>query len=191
MTDTLYLIASLPYLDFQQDVSEIYSSMDGFYEDCEVLGETFANVVIKAVKNSRESSLQLAKEWSCYEYSIKNEIAKKRWPTIRKGTYNSIYINNEVPVSAEALDIVGIINQEQNALLREQAILKYKWQILDAFEPQYQFALENIVIYGWKLQLYYSYRSLTEKRGKNQWNSLVKTLADKSGFSISTITGGF
>jgi hypothetical protein len=113
-----------------------------------------------------------------------------RWSNIRSGTYHSVFVHGSIPISAEALDIVGQMQHESNHFLREKTIIEQKWMILDSLDASYQFKLENIIIYGWKLQLYFSYRNITEERGEKQWNTLLTTLADKSGFSIDAINGG-
>ena len=139
----------------------------------------------------KNSPLDISKQWSVYEYSIKNELARKRWGSIRNGVYQSALINDETPISAEALDILAFTTREANPYVREKTIIETKWQILDTFDAQYQFRLENVVVYGWKLQLYHTYYNLTEARGKSQWNTLTDELAEQSGFAISAINGGF
>lgn len=185
----MYLLSSLPHIDLKQTGEAVWSSFDRFLEDCDVLEDT-SDEVIQAIVSPQKSDTNIAKLWAEYDYSIRNEIAKMRWSNIRSGTYHSVFVHGSIPISAEALDMVGQMHHESNHFLREKTIIEQKWMILDSLDASYQFKLENIIIYGWKLQLYFAYRNITEERGEKQWNTLLSTLADKSGFSINAINGG-
>lgn len=192
MADVLYLLSSLPHIDLYTNEKDMIQvpQLDTFLEDCEVLGEVLSKTVSTAIQTPNDSKKAIARRWAEYEYSIRNELAKKRWGALRHGTYTSILIHDEVPVTAEAIDVISAVYQENNPYLREKVIIETKWGILESLDQEYLFSIENIIIYGWKIQLYYSYRNFTEDRGKTRWNGLLHSLADKSGFSIAAINGG-
>lgn len=185
----MYLLSSLPHIDLRQTGEILYTNFDKFLEDCNVLEEEQSEVV-KAIVTPTKSNLNIAKLWAEYDYSIRNELAKMRWSNVRSGPYHSVFVHGSIPVSAEAFDVMQHIQHEPNHFSREKTIVEQKWMVLDFLDESYQFKLENIIIYGWKLQLCFFYRNLTEERGNKQWNTLISTLADKSGFSIDAINGG-
>lgn len=196
MAQVVYLLSSLPYLDIDSldttgdvGVNDTFT-IDEFLEACEVLGPTTAKQIAIAIHNPCESTLAIAKIWSNYEYSIRNEFAKSRWAALRTGTYKPMLVHDSVPVTAEGLEMLAFINKESNPLIREKTVLMTKWRILTSLNAKYQFTLENIIVYGWKLQLFRRYLNLTEKRGNQQWNTLVANISETAGFSISSITGG-
>lgn len=189
MADAIYLLSSLPHIDLDM-TNDSLMSMERFLYACDVLGDELSVKVKDAVIDPKNSEFPIAKEWAEYDYSIRNELAKKRWAALKSGSYHSILVNDGVPVSAEGLDIAQEVGHEQSPLAREKAIITHKWTILDTLDARFEFSVEKIIIYGWKLQLYYSYRNLTEERGQTQWSSLLTVLAEKSGFSISAINGG-
>ncbi len=201
MSGPVYLLSSLPYLDSSvlnpsvegsASSLEHVHSVDDFISLCEyTLAPADAQKLSVAMRSPQESSLEFVLQALEYLSSVSDEVARKRHESRRSGSYTHAVVNDRVPVSADAAAIAERAAHAKNPLLREMEILKALWAYLDDCDAKYQFSIENVIIYGYKLKLFHKAASFQKEAGDAMWKQLGETLAEKAGFFRSALaTGG-
>ncbi len=201
MSGCVYLLSTLPHLSidfsFPDDVStnrkeqDSIPTEDGFLAVCSsVLSSGDTKNIECAINSPYESTIPLVHDLIEYRFSIVDAVAQKRWSVLRGGTYVHTIQNGRVPVSADASIVLAEAQNAKNPLEREGIIGRALWAYLEHRNAQYQFSIENVIIYGYKLKLYYRFRNFVKTKGQTAWEKLTSTLVEKAGFSRDGITGG-
>lgn len=189
MVEAGYLLSSFPELEFDIE-SNVFDnfSIEQFVESCDIiLPCSEAKEVHAAVFTPEESKLTISQDWTRYQGSIQNEIAKNRWQKLKTGVFPQ---EKGVGVSLEAVRLNSLIHQAENPLQAQLFIFKTYWGILEELEAQYQSSIENVIAYGWKLQKLQLLVQFKKALGSKTWNHLVDVETKKAGFSPTAITGG-
>ncbi len=197
MSGPVYLLSSLPYLDVSilnsigdnnaVSLDAMYSIED-FISFCEhILSPADAQKFTIAMRNPEESTLDFVSCALEYMSSVTNALAQKRHEERRSGSYVPTIVNDRIPVSADAPRIVERITHAKNPLIREIEILRSLWTYLDDCDSKYQYTLENVIIYGYKLKLFHKAISFQKEAGDATWKQLCEVLAEKAGFLRSIL----
>ena len=122
-----------------------------------------------------------------YFAATTSAVAQKRHALIRTGSYTPVLVNDRIPVSADALSIVERAVHAKDPLHRELEIARALWTHLDDCDAQYQYSIENVIVYGYKLKLFQKCMGFERNQGNTMWKELLGTLSEKAGFFRGSI----
>ncbi len=162
MSKYYYLISSLPYLEFKQQMP---ISRNGFLaeaqkwlkpSDLQYLERTNINDL-----NLSGKDLTVVREWKLFEFVLRENLAEVRMAK-RSGI--------DKKVSA----LVKSIFEQKDPLAMETVLMKMRWDFLDEKQRLYFFDLNWLVVYFLKLQILERFTGFDKQKGIEAFDKLCE-----------------
>ena len=135
-----YLVSSLPYLKFGQ--APPVPSAD-FLSECQKwLTPEDMKAIISArvdVKDIKEEDTDVLRKWKAFDRALREGISAER--------------AGEKPAGDKMPDVAKQIMDEENALLKEKAFERARWDFLDQMQTRHFFDVDWLALYFLKLQI--------------------------------------
>ncbi len=165
-----YLVASLPPLLLDEAVP---FSPEEFYTNCRYLLSTADASDLEYIVNGQpeRAAHPLVREWVARDTQLRNAIARIRAARLK---HDPDSYTRECSVFYTMIETTAThAMAEDNPLAREQALDRFRWEMLDGLthsEPFGAFAIHAFVI---KLQMAYRWAGLTDDKGKDRLDEII------------------
>lgn len=161
-TNYYYLTASLPYLDFAQEVP---ISVSDFISECE--------------KWLSEKELSVVRNLGLNDYEInKNDppsvITWKEFNKYIKGEINKIRISRREESRSKVSSPFQEIFHEANPLLMEKKFEKIRWNYIEEEDSKYFFDINWLSLYLLKLKILERLAGFQKEKGKQKFSELCE-----------------
>ena len=171
----IYLLSSLPYLDFEQKPPLSY---EDFIRQCAPLIEENARIQLEQARIHFESvnieSIHnpALRAWLAFENTLRSELVKVREKALNR--HAEPFVRPEGGFHAEPLALLPSALEEASPYRREMNLLQMRWNFLTRLESAYVFNLSALVLYGLKLQLLERRASFEKEKGRQTLQSLLE-----------------
>lgn len=174
MSQYYFTVASLPDLGYETEPSISY---EYFMDLCHgVLEDSEYSILSSAHLDGSLSdgiTNKVLKNWSLFEQSLRNELAKLRGPDIgidyEKYTKEFLY---EIGTQAIARNAI----KEENPLKAEEYLNRERWFFLEELEVGHFFDLEKLIVYSIRLQLLERKKFFSMEKGKEHFMEMYEKI---------------
>jgi len=157
-----YLIATLPYLDFEEDTP---ISAEEFFTECRkwLAHEDFSQLINIDINDvvAKPDDSDLIKEWKTFDLALRRELARIREARLK---------NLNEKISPYFLDIFN----KPTPLLMEKEIQRKRWYFLEDLEFGHHFDIGALMIYLLKLRTKERFDSFERDKGKKLFERLCE-----------------
>lgn len=172
-----YLVASLPFLDFEKPAPFSYEE---FLENGRRLmrREDF-DILTKAVLSWDEipSPHSALEKLAWFHRALNSEIARLRAKKFQKDPLG--YVRADQYVDAQSLSVIQQAMGEQNPLNAEKILDRHRWNRYEEISQNHFFDLEVLISYGLKLQILDRHKMFASDQGWNIFQGYEESEAFK------------
>ena len=177
-TDTTYFAASLPFLDWNEEVP---LSVAQFQEDCRRLlsARDFQEVQRALKEDFSDLQTPFLKYYSALEHGLRSEWTRRRAKAL--GREPDGMLRGEHVVAVDILAALDKAGQAPDPFSAQHVLDQWRWdKIAEGLQGHY-FDLEFIVGYALRLNLLCRYQDFASELGPQRWQEYQDTVLASAG----------